>query len=134
LQQNLQALGFLPKDMPINGAYGQVTRTAIIAWQTARGRAATGLIGDDDARALGGEIAALNKSPGAAGSIQPSLPPQSGAQSSNPPAGHQDVISMVLEHGTYWVPVMINDVLKLDFAVDSGAADVQITRDVVRAS
>jgi clan AA aspartic protease (TIGR02281 family) len=38
---------------------------------------------------------------------------------------------MVLEGGTYWVPVTINDVLKVDFTVDSGASDVQITPDVL---
>ena len=40
-------------------------------------------------------------------------------------------ISMVLEHGTYTVPVVINGVLPLHFTVDSGATDVSIPSDVV---
>ena len=35
------------------------------------------------------------------------------------------------EHGTFFVPAMINGVIKLDFVIDSGAGDVSIPADVV---
>jgi hypothetical protein len=40
-------------------------------------------------------------------------------------------VKMVESGGIYHVPVVINDALKLDFIVDSGAADVSIPADVV---
>src|SRR5260221_11735746 len=39
---------------------------------------------------------------------------------------------MVERGGVYRVPVVINDALKLNFIVDSGASDVSIPADVVR--
>lgn len=57
LQQDLQQLGFLPPG-PIDGVYGRDTRAAIIAWQTARGRPATGFLGDADALAIDQEVSA----------------------------------------------------------------------------
>src|ERR1700730_4832553 len=55
LQQALQDLGFLPPG-PNDGVYGRVTRSGIVAWQSARGRQVTGILGDLDALALEGEI------------------------------------------------------------------------------
>lgn len=40
-------------------------------------------------------------------------------------------IAMVLDGGTYSVPVTINDLLPLKFVLDSGASDVSIPADVV---
>ena len=40
-------------------------------------------------------------------------------------------VKMVESGGIYQVPVVINDALKLDFIVDSGASDVSIPADVV---
>jgi predicted aspartyl protease len=40
-------------------------------------------------------------------------------------------VQMVQEGGVYKVPVRINNVIDLNFIVDSGAADVSIPRDVV---
>jgi hypothetical protein len=40
-------------------------------------------------------------------------------------------IAMVLDGGTYSVPVTINDLLPLNFVLDSGASDVSIPADVV---
>jgi hypothetical protein len=40
-------------------------------------------------------------------------------------------VKMVESGGIYHVPVVINDALKLDFIVDSGASDVSIPSDVV---
>jgi uncharacterized protein len=54
LQQDLQQLGFLPPG-PVDGVYGQGTRAAILAWQSARGRAVTGFISDAEAVALENE-------------------------------------------------------------------------------
>jgi predicted aspartyl protease len=43
-----------------------------------------------------------------------------------------DEIQLSLRNGVSFVPVKINDRLILDFVVDSGAADVQISEDVFR--
>jgi hypothetical protein len=40
-------------------------------------------------------------------------------------------VKMIQSGGVYHVPVLINDALKLDFVVDSGASDVSIPADVV---
>jgi clan AA aspartic protease (TIGR02281 family) len=40
-------------------------------------------------------------------------------------------VKMVESGGIYQVPVVINDTLKLDFIIDSGASDVSIPADVV---
>jgi secreted trypsin-like serine protease len=40
-------------------------------------------------------------------------------------------VPMQMEGGTYFVPVLINNAITLDFVVDSGAADVSIPADVV---
>jgi hypothetical protein len=40
-------------------------------------------------------------------------------------------VKMIQSGGVYHVPVLINDALKLDFVVDSGASDVTIPADVV---
>jgi predicted aspartyl protease len=40
---------------------------------------------------------------------------------------------MEKEHGIYVVPVIINNAITLDFAVDSGASDASIPEDVVNA-
>jgi clan AA aspartic protease (TIGR02281 family) len=45
--------------------------------------------------------------------------------------GASHSINMKREGGTYVVPVLINDAIKLDFVVDSGASDVSIPADVV---
>jgi uncharacterized protein len=90
LQHDLQALGFLPKDVPIDGIYGSGTRNAIIAWQTARGRPATGFLSDDDARMISSEQASLTTSGLPAGSLQaPSLPQAKDPQPSSPVAAGQ---------------------------------------------
>jgi clan AA aspartic protease (TIGR02281 family) len=47
------------------------------------------------------------------------------------PPGTSRSIIMKKEGGTYVVPVTINDAIKLDFVVDSGASDVSIPADVV---
>lgn len=53
----------------------------------------------------------------------PAMPQQSSASGS--------AITMRREHGTYVVPVLINNAITLDFMVDSGASDVTIPEDVV---
>jgi uncharacterized protein len=60
LQQDLQKLGFLPAG-PSDGVYGRDTRAAIVAWQSARGRAVTGFLGDGDALALQQEASARSQ-------------------------------------------------------------------------
>ena len=65
LQRDLEALGFLFGDVQINGAYAAETRNAIIAWQTERGRVATGLLGEVDARAVEQEATGSAEPPGA---------------------------------------------------------------------
>jgi hypothetical protein len=45
--------------------------------------------------------------------------------------GTEDVVPLVKARGVYEVPVRINNVVMLDFIVDSGAADVTIPADVL---
>jgi hypothetical protein len=52
LQSKLQALGFLPAEAALDGVYGGVTRTAILAWQQANNRPDTGFISNADAALL----------------------------------------------------------------------------------
>lgn len=52
LQSRLQKLGFLAATEAIDGVYGSATRDAIVAWQTANGLPATGILGDHDATLL----------------------------------------------------------------------------------
>jgi hypothetical protein len=40
-------------------------------------------------------------------------------------------ISLLREHGTFVVPVLINDKITLNFTIDSGASDVSIPADVL---
>jgi hypothetical protein len=49
LQSDLQKLGYLPATATIDGVYGPATRVAIIAWQNASGRSATGFFADAEA-------------------------------------------------------------------------------------
>jgi clan AA aspartic protease (TIGR02281 family) len=46
-------------------------------------------------------------------------------------AENGDRVRMIESGGTYHVPVVINDALKLNFIIDSGASDVSIPSDVV---
>jgi peptidoglycan hydrolase-like protein with peptidoglycan-binding domain len=114
LQQELQELGFVSPG-PIDGVYGRDTRAAILAWQNAHGLAATGLIGDMDARKIDGEVIAKR------------LPDRVG-----PPALVPGTEEIALRNngGVYVVPVHINGAITLDFIVDSGASDVLIPADV----
>ena len=52
LQTALQRMGFLAANEVADGVFGSATRAAIVAWQTADGRAPSGLLGTSDARAL----------------------------------------------------------------------------------
>jgi hypothetical protein len=49
----------------------------------------------------------------------------------SPSSGASIFVPMQIEGGIYVVPVLINGAITLDFAVDSGAADVSIPADVV---
>ena len=115
LQQSLAALGYLPPAVRANGVYGDQTRSAIMAWQTGHGRAATGFIGEADARAI--QRDALN-------SVDTVTTPRFA------PPGPQDEIPLSRRNGVLVVPVLINGTITLRFVLDSGAADVQIPLDV----
>jgi hypothetical protein len=52
LQRDLQALGFLPANEKVDAVYGDATRAAIAAWQTARGLPVTGFLSHPDAARL----------------------------------------------------------------------------------
>jgi predicted aspartyl protease len=114
----------------IDGVYGETTRTAIVAWQTARGRAASGFLGEADARAIEQEVAAAVPSPQAAlvPKVQPTTTPTPALA---PTVSASDEVSLTEKGGTYLVPVRINDAITLDFLIDSGASDVLIPADVV---
>jgi S1-C subfamily serine protease/uncharacterized protein len=57
LERKLQQLGFLTPPPVPEGVYGRGTRQAIMAWQQARGRPITGLLGEAEAVALEQETA-----------------------------------------------------------------------------
>jgi uncharacterized protein YecT (DUF1311 family) len=114
LQKALQQLGFIPTG-PIDGVYAQAIRNGIVAWQSARGFAVTGLLGDVDAGKIEREAMA-------------SPPPYSGP--STPPGPTGEEISLKNDGGVYEVGVRINRAITLDFIVDSGASDVSIPADV----
>lgn len=63
LQRNLQQIGLLPKQEPIDGVYGDLTRAAVIAFQQTMGLPTTGLIGDGEAAALAHEATARSNHP-----------------------------------------------------------------------
>jgi clan AA aspartic protease (TIGR02281 family) len=54
-----------------------------------------------------------------------------GSVASNIGASRGTEILMKKHHGTYVVPVLINNAIMLDFIIDSGATDVSIPADVV---
>jgi S1-C subfamily serine protease/uncharacterized protein YecT (DUF1311 family) len=60
LQKDLQQLGFLAPG-PLDGVYGQGTRIAIVAWQSARGQTITGFLGDANALTLEREASARSQ-------------------------------------------------------------------------
>jgi len=116
LQRALQALGFLAGASLTDGVYGEQTRDAIIAWQTGRGRAPTGLLGEADARAL--ELQARSTD-----SPRLSMPKEL-----SPPDG----IPLEREGKLFVVAARINGTITLPFILDSGASDVQIPFDVAK--
>jgi predicted aspartyl protease/uncharacterized protein YecT (DUF1311 family) len=117
LQRDLETLGFLSGATQINGAYAEETRNAIIAWQTERGRAGTGLLGELDAREVERE---------ATGRAEPNPTPPPKA------LGPRDEVPLTASGSVFRVPVRVNDAITLSFVLDSGAADVQISADVAR--
>jgi predicted aspartyl protease/uncharacterized protein len=114
LQQDLQQLGFFPPG-PTDGVYAQATRGAILAWQSARGRAVTGFLGNEDATAIEQEVMATRS-------------PESG-RSATETLGAAD-IPLKSDGAVYVVTARINEVITLDFLVDSGASDVMLPVDV----
>lgn len=115
LQKALQELGFVSAG-PIDGVYGRGTRIGITAWQSARGLAVTGLLGEADARMIEQEVMASG------------LPDRAGP--SAPAPLWTEEIPLKNDGGVYMAPVRINRAITLDFIVDSGAADVLIPVDV----
>jgi uncharacterized protein/predicted aspartyl protease len=123
LQASLQQIGFLPAATKIDGLYSAATRSAISEWQTASGRPATGIMSDADAAVF---------RQGSAPRVATALSPPSSERSL--PPGTADLaggeVQLKQRNGIYRVPVRVNDAITLDFALDSGAADVQIPADV----
>jgi uncharacterized protein/predicted aspartyl protease len=115
LQRSLGALGFLSLAIRTDGAYGVRTRNAIMAWQTGHGRAATGFIGEADARAIEREaLRGLDTAP---------APPRE-------LTGPRDEVPLTRTGKLLVVAARINDAITLPFILDSGASDVQIPIDV----
>ena len=148
LQANLKALGFLPSDSVVDGVYGPATRTAIIQWQQSRGRALTGFLGNSDAALLEQQAASVRSQPSLGASAQtetarpgnepaspvtsaPSLPATATEPATIPPPRRLE-LQLDSDGGVLTVPVIINEAIKLDFIVDSGASDVSIPADVVQ--
>lgn len=119
IQKDLLILGFL-KNISVPGVYDAPTRNAILAWQTAHDRPATGLLSDDDAQALASEVNA-----------SASVPSPEDAPGAERRSGEETEVALKEVGGTYLVPVQINGAITLNFTVDSGAADVLIPADVM---
>jgi uncharacterized protein/predicted aspartyl protease len=117
LQEDLQQLGFLPAGA-VDGVYGRDTRSAIVAWQNARGRAVTGFLDDADARAIDHEATAT------------ATPALAVTRPAVQALGTED-IALDDTKGTLLVPVRIDGTITLPFILDSGAADVLLPADVV---
>jgi len=132
LERKLRELGLLTTSPIPEGVYGPGTRAAIVQWQTARGHSTTGFLRDADAQALGAEgvksenIASIPTAPASAPDRNQSLGPQSPAR----PDASRTEVALELDHGTFRVPVRINDQLTLKFIIDTGASDVVIPADV----
>jgi clan AA aspartic protease (TIGR02281 family) len=62
--------------------------------------------------------------------ISPTTSPTRDAPSATSSAGSSIRVQLKKDGGTFVVPVLINDVIPLDFTVDSGAAQVIVTGDV----
>jgi uncharacterized protein len=127
LQAALQRLQFLPSSASIDGVYGGVTRTAILGWQQANNRQATGIVGDADAAAL---LQGTPPPPQMA-ALQPAAPTEGQSTPVAPIVTQGGRVQLRERGGVYRLPVRINDTITLDFTLDSGAADVQIPADVV---
>ena len=125
LQRALQALGLLPPG-PIDGVYGRSTRTAIAAWQSARGHVATGFLGNAEASAIESQLRGLQDATAAV-----LAPPGGQTAFVAPPSADAAEVRLKAHGGGFTVAARINDVLTLDFLVDRGASDVQLTPDVV---
>jgi uncharacterized protein len=115
LQRSLGVLGFLPPAIKADGVYGGQTRSAIIAWQTGRGRTANGFLSEGDANAIEREVMR-----------HPETPPARVRE----PLGALDEVALIPKGNLFVVPVRINDTITLRFILDSGASDVQIPADV----
>jgi hypothetical protein len=66
LQRYLSEEGFLAGSAAVNGVYGLATRTAIMAWQKARGRPTTAFLSEEEAKLLSDEAATMGSLSGAA--------------------------------------------------------------------
>jgi uncharacterized protein/predicted aspartyl protease len=127
LQKALQALGFIPP-VQADGVYGAATRAGITVWQSARGLAVTGFLGNADASALEQEIASRQVL--ASRDDQTSKHDHKPFQDRSPDLQRNEIL-MKRNGDTYTVRVRINDAVTLDFLVDSGASDVSVPADVV---
>lgn len=127
LQKALQELAFIPAG-PIDGVYARGTRTGIAAWQSARGLAVTGLLGDSDARLIEQEFTSRRAV------VEPGGPPPTQEQQPSlytPAIISSDEVPLKNVGHIYAVPVRINDAITLDFVIDSGASDVLVPADVM---
>ena len=130
LQADLQRLGLLPPAVRIDGVYGPATRSAISAWQSARGRPSTGVMSDADAAGFAAPEPTLT------GGVAPVSQPTSVTAAAPRPfsstaRSQTDEVRLKPRGGTYRVPVRINDAITLDFTLDSGASEVLIPADVL---
>lgn len=86
LQRKLQALGFLPSEVVLDGVYGEATRRAILRWQEQASQPnRDGFLGNDDARLLMPELAAETGTQAA-----PSAPAETSASAAPTEAGTGD--------------------------------------------
>jgi aspartyl protease family protein len=76
------------------------------------------------------ELRSYETSPSESYSSPPSKRYEKSRNSTSIIRGSESEIPLTQNGGVYEIPVVVNEVLKIDFVLDSGAADVSITPDV----
>jgi clan AA aspartic protease (TIGR02281 family) len=122
IQMGLKKLGF---NLESDGEFGPRTREAITRFQQQYGQQPTGFLAGDDRFRVA--VAATNN---------PYFPLNAHGEEGNIniPAKNTRGTAIQMEsrgNGLFTVPVLINNILPLDFMVDSGASDVSIPLDVM---
>src|SRR5271166_2688590 len=90
--------------------------------------------GDQEVALALTELGSRQTSPESNNTPSASMPPKQPPSEQPSAISGATVVQMVPEGGTFVVPVRINDQITLEFVIDSGASDVSVPADHLRAS